>query len=39
MKYKIARKQAGFVLMEVLPMLTLLAITGVVFLVYSTPGR
>ena len=39
MKYKIARRQAGVVLMEVLPMLTLLAITGVAFAVYSTTGR
>ena len=39
MKYKIARRQAGVVLMEVLPMLTLLAITGVAFVVYSTTGR
>ena len=39
MKYKIARRQAGVVLMEVLPLLTLLGITGLVFVVYSTTGR
>jgi len=39
MKYKIARRQAGIVLMEVLPLLTLLGITGLVFVFYSTSGR
>ena len=39
MKYKIARRQAGVVLMEVLPLLTLLGMTGVVFVFYSTTGR
>ena len=39
MKYKIARRQAGVVLMEVLPLLTLLGITGLVFVVYSATGR
>jgi hypothetical protein len=39
MKYKIARRQTGVVLMEVLPLLTLLGITGLVFVVYSATGR
>jgi hypothetical protein len=39
MKYKIARRQAGVVLMEVIPLLTLLGITGLVLVVYSTTGR
>jgi len=33
------RKQAGIILMEVLPFLTLLAIAGIVFVTYSSPGR
>ena len=39
MKYKIAKRQAGIVLMEVLPLLTLFGITGVVFVFYSATGR
>jgi len=33
------RKQAGIILMEVLPFLTLLGLAGIVFVTYSSPGR
>ena len=39
MKNKIVREQAGVVLIEVILILTLLGITGVVFVVYSATGR